>query len=217
MSSYYTLDEHTKLQFAGLYVLSYLKDSGERLPIALSGHQMALQPILHFLLEQDYLEVDATEHYVQTSKGQDVLDSFLTRFTKFLEYYDVFCAVDLAEGEFAFERYHDFGEDEGEAWAEYVDQDRFADLRVAVAKQDGLDPIEVVFLSMVAEGRFGVDDHGQWSEERLTGEVWEKILLLVNQALSVDDLGYEDEQGRVSGLEVLEDVMAQGRELRARL
>ena len=57
---------------------------------------------------------------------------FKDRYQDFLKNFDCYCAVDLGEGEFAFEEFWEY-EDEDE-WCSYLDQERWEDLRVAVAE-----------------------------------------------------------------------------------
>ncbi len=64
-------------------------------------------------------------------------------------------------------------------------------------------------MSFLNEGRFGKDDNG-WQFDLLLGSVWDEILEICNTTLSVEDLGWSDDQGSVSGEDVIKDIVAQG-------
>jgi hypothetical protein len=124
--------------------------------------------------------------------------------------FDIFCAVDLEAGEFAFERKNDESFSD-EDWFEYLSQERFSDVRVAVSAFKGIDPNEIVFMSFLTEGRFEtVDIDGntiaRW-QYNLTNEndgIWNEIEDITNSAIDVD---YLRENG------VLEDVIKQGTQI----
>ena len=64
--------------------------------------------------------------------------------------------------------------------------------------------------------RFGNTGEG-WQFDLLLGSIWDDILEICNTAISVDDLGYEDEQGKISGEDVIRDILKQGAELNIEL
>ena len=94
----------------------------------------------------------------------------------------------MEAGDFAFASYFDFDDDI--RWREYLDDDRWDDLRVAVADYKKLNPVEIVFMSFISENRFGRNEVG-WQFELLLGAVWDEILDICNSAIQWDQLGYE--------------------------
>lgn len=208
--SFYTLPDFGRVQFAGLFVLKYMRDQELMCSIALVDEEVALQEVFMWLLEQSYVQVDADEYYQVTVKGADILNNFEKRYQTFLEEFDVFCAVDLQEGVFAFEEYGRFANQK--EWQEFLSQERWEDLRVAVAEYKNLDPVEIVFMSFMQEEKFGPDESG-WNYDRLLGKVWDDILAVVNTAIKVEDLGYEDDHGLIPGEDVVKDIVEQGQAL----
>ncbi len=206
----YAVSEEEKKQFAAGYMLEKMINSGQTFSILLEGNDKDLEPVLEYMMMKDYIKIE--EHrYVPANKGREVLKSFMGRYTDFLRNFDVYCAVDLESGNFAFEEWFEY-EDE-DAWEEYLDDERWEDLRVAVAEFRKINPVEIVFMSFLNESRFGADDEG-WQFDLLLGSIWDEILEICNAALKVEDLGYSDDDGNaISGEDVIMDVLRQGAEL----
>ena len=205
-----TVDAEARRQYAGLYLMRLLRQSSRDAEAMFSEDEELLQPLLTWLVERDYVAITDDDHLQLTPKGADAARQFEQRFERFLNEDDVFCAVDLEAGEFAFARYDEFPD--AEAWQRFLSQDRFEDLRVAVAMYEGRDPVEVVFMSLVNEDQFGRDGHG-WSHDLLLGRIWDDIADVCNTALKVEDLGYDAEGEHISAEVVIRDIIAQGRAL----
>lgn len=206
----YTVSEEEKKQFATGYLLEKMINSAQSFSILLEGNDKDLEPILEFMMMKDYIEIK-DHRYVPAGKGREVLKSFTGRYTDFLRNFDVYCAVDLDSGNFAFEEWFEY-EDE-ESWDGYLEDERWEDLRVAVAEFKKINPVEIVFMSFLNETRFGADEEG-WQFDLLLGSIWDEILEICNSALKVADLGYSDDEGnQVSGEDVIMDTLRQGAEL----
>lgn len=201
-------DDQARVQFAGLYLLNILKDPGIDASALIAEDEELLEPVLSWLVEKGYVTVDDDDTLRTTGQGADVVRQFEERYQRFLRDYDVFCAVDLEAGDFALAHYDEY--EDRESWESFLAQERWDDLRIAVAEHEGVDPLEVVFMSFLEDGRFGrgVDE---WDYDRLLGSVWDEIAEICNSALRVDDLGYDDGDETVSGVAVIEDVIRQGR------
>ena len=146
MESTYAVGEEQKKQFAGAYLLKKMVETSMEVPVLLEGSNQFLEPVLSYLMEKEYVDIEENERYVPTENGREVLQRFLRRYYDFLRHFDIYCAVDLGEGAFAFERYFDFDHDQQEAdWQRFLNDDRWEDLRVAVAAFKGLNPVEIVF------------------------------------------------------------------------
>jgi len=202
-----TPSEDQQQFFAGLFLLEQMGAQGRTYPVFLEGDQTYLEPILEWLMSRGDVSIVNNDHYAISPQGRRTLKQFAERYLEFLRFFDVFCAVDLGSGEFAFSHYFEFPHDE--AWQQYLAEDRWEDLRVAVARHRGIDPVEIVFMSFLQEGRLGSSAEG-WQFDLILGSLWDEIVRIVETALSADDLGYEDEQGVVSGDDVLRDVIVQG-------
>ncbi|MCH6255631.1 hypothetical protein MLD52_03670 [Puniceicoccaceae bacterium K14] len=203
----YTVTESQKSQFAAIYLLEYMINAPKTFALMLEREEEDLEPILEVLMVRDLIEIKDEEQYIPTEKGRKALQRFMKRYSDFLTFFDVFCAVDLGEGAFAFANYFEY--DSKEAWFSFLNQDNWEDLRVAVAAYKGIDPVEIVFMSFINEERFGRNETG-WTFDLLLGTVWDEILHICNSALKIEQLGWEDEDGQISGEAVMEDILAQG-------
>jgi hypothetical protein len=203
----YTVTESQKSQFAAIYLLEYMINAPKLFALMLEREEEDLEPILEWLLVRDFIQIQDQERYVPTAKGRDALQRFMRRYSDFLTFFDVFCAIDLGQGSFAFADY--FDHDSKSSWQAYLNQDHWEDLRVAVAAYKGIDPVEIVFMSFINEERFGRNATG-WAFDLLLGSVWDEILNICNSALRVEQLGWEGEDGPVSGESVMADILNQG-------
>ena len=209
------LSEEKRKEYAGVFVLENMINKPTAFPVFLEGNDTHLEGILEWLLVKDFIIIQDKALYVPTSKGRRVIERFLQRYTDFLNIFDVFCAVDLESGEFAFAEYFDF--DEEEDWYAFLEEDRWEDLRIAVAQYKKIDPVEIVFMSFVSENRFGQDEEG-WQFDLLLGDVWDEILKICNTAVHWHELEYDDDDGEsVTAEEVMEDIIRQGAELMVEL
>lgn len=207
------VSESLKLQLAGLYILKVMET--ENFSLAPKGDETVLEPIHKHLFDNQYIAIsqDNTQWELAV-KGRDLLASFDEKYRLFLRDSEVYCGVDLEAGEFALSYYDEFHDNH--EWQDFLAQDRWDDLRIAVAEVKGQDPIEVIFMSFVNEERFGLNENG-WDYERLLGGVWEEIESIALSAIRVKNLAYQDGGELVSGQEVVQDIMSQGEELARRL
>ncbi len=210
----YQVTEEQKKRFAGLYLLEYMINTPHAISVFLDDNDRDLEPVLEWLMMKGYIQILDNEKYVPTPAGRKELQKFLQRYSEFLTMYDVFSAVDLESGEFAFAKYFEF--DSNKEWQDYLNQDRWEDLRVAVADFKKINPVEIVFMSFISERRFGRDKSG-WQFDLLLGSVWDEILEICNSAIQWQQLGFEDEEGVVSAEEVMVDIVEQGTDLMLRL
>jgi hypothetical protein len=210
----YALNDEQKKQFAGAYLLNVMINTPRSFPVLLEGNEEDLEPVLEWLLVKEYIEIRNQERYVPNEKGREVLKRFLGRYTEYLKVFDIYCAVDLQAGEFAFTSYLDF--EDNASWKNFLNDDRWDDIRLAVAEFKKLDPVEIAFMSFLNEDRFGRDETG-WQFDLLLGNIWDEILHICNTAIRWEDLGYEDEKGSVSAEDVITDIIKQGSVLMIKL
>lgn len=211
MKKQYSVNDEQKKQFASLYVLDLIINDKVKIPLLLEGNNCDLEPVLEYLLMKQYCTVENKKCYTATEKGYEVLRRFMKRYSEFLKIFDIYCAVDLEDGCFAFEEYFDFSDEI--KWKNYLEDERWEDLRIAVAIYKKLDPVEIVFMSFLKEKQFG--DRGEgWQFDLLLGSIWDEILAVCNSALTAGDLGYSDDDGTpIDGNTVLEDIITQGAEI----
>lgn len=151
-----------------------------------------------FMLSEELVKIGDDDYYQPTEKGAKAYQGLLHQQQSYLMHFDIFSRVDLAEGVFAEEE------------TDYLDDPRWADLRVAVGEYKGIDPYRMVFLGLLAEGRFFQDE--DWKFDLALGSTFfTELEEIVASQLSLDDLGYVAEDGaRISGETVIEDVILQG-------
>jgi hypothetical protein len=197
----YKMTQEKKDQFIGIIILNYLINEGGKISILADGDYKYLEPVLIKMNAKNYITVSGG-NYVPTQSGKDVLKTFMQRYLEYLKIYDVFCAVDTERGEFAFEKFYDMSE---ESFRRYVTQERFEDVRVAVAEFKKMDVVEIVFMSFINENRFNLVDTG-WQFDITSGLIWNEIIDICNGSLSVSELNAD-------APEVMENIIKAGSEL----
>ena len=198
----YKVDTNKKNQFVGILLLNYLINENGKLSILMQDDFKVLDKLVIDMAAKGYLAV-SNGYYVPTTTGRQVLKTFMARYLEYLKIYDVYCSVDLAAGNFAYDKYYDFETDE--EWNEYVNKDVFEDVRIAVAEFKKLDPMEIVFMSFINEGRFPLNVKG-WQFDVYTGLAWSEIEKICNSALSVEEINQGDSS-------VIENVIRRGTEV----
>ena len=158
-----------------------------------------LEPTLKEMEKQGWIEVGEDDYYITNDKGLEIYQKLTEQQESYVSHFDIYAYVDLQEGVFA------------DPQSDLLEGDRWSDLRVAVAEHKGIDPYRVVFLSMLADGVWF--ENPDWRFDLGMGTLLDNLESLVMDQLSVDELGYEDDQGMVEGEEVIADVIEQGTEL----
>jgi hypothetical protein len=202
--SKYTISEQDKKNYIAILLLDEMINQQRYFPVMLDDDTKPVEPVLIDLNAKGLVKVDNNQ-YVPTEKGRSALENFMKRYTEYLKVYDIFCAVDLDKGTFAFERFYDFSNDND--WYSYLNQDNWEDVRIAVALFKKLNPVEIVFMSYVNEGRFDLEKNG-WGFDLMSGLIWDEIIKICDTALKPEDLGDED---------VITDIIEQGSALMLKL
>jgi len=206
------LDESQRHHTARHYLLDFMVQKEAKISIMLDDKNEDLESIFDELMARELVEIDQKQYYCVSREGKVLHHNFLKRYRENIAISDIFCAVDLGSGEFAFSFYDDYPSKP--EWERFLAAPRWDDLRVAVAEYLQGDPIELVFMSFINEKRFGRDADGTWQFDLLLGTVWDEILEICNQALHWPDLGYEDDEGKAEAEAVIEDIIGQGNTIR---
>ena len=114
----------------------------------------------------------------------------------YVVHFDIYAYVDLVEGAF------------GDPETDLLEGDQWSDLRVAVAEHKGIDPYRVVFLALLSAKRFY--ENPDWKFDLSMGTLFDEMEQIVQEQLCVEDLGYKDDEGQVSGEDVIRDIIDQG-------
>ena len=205
-----TVEPAQRQQLCAIYALQLLIEETGEFPFPLEPQQAFLSPVFAWMVSSQYVQVE-NHAYLPTQRGKDVLAHFLQRYQHFLSEMDVYCAVDLAEGEFAFSSFDRFSTQP--AWETFLAQERWADVRVALCEWQGKDPIEAVFMNFIEQGSFGLARNG-WDYDAFLGDVWEEIANLAHGALHLQDLAYESQGEFFPAAQVAKDIYEQGQQIR---
>lgn len=185
----------------------------QQFSILLEGDYKPLEKPLTSMLGKDLVKIENDSHFVLAQKGEYLLKEFQEQYSNYLHYYDVFCAVDLERGEFAFASYNNF--DDEKQWSAFIASPRFSDLRIAVAEYKGENISEILFLFLLNDGYFSEEKQNSgWPFELVLGSFWEEMENIYKKSIDYRDLGYMDDNGEeISSEDVLDDIIYQGEEL----
>ncbi len=174
-----------------------------RLNIALAEtDDEGLESLLNFMESRGTLTVEEDNYYKATDKGHEVYQDLVKQLEAYVTHFEVYAYVDLEQGIF------------GDPETDLLEGDKWSDLRVAVAEHKGIDPYRVVFLAMLSAETFY--ENPDWKFDLSMGTLFQEMKQIVLEQLHVDDLGYSDSEGEVSGEEVIRDIIEQGSELVAK-
>ena len=198
---YLTAD--SKKTYKAIILLNEIINGTHKFRTIDNGDDSVLESLFVELMSKGYVTT-AGINYDVTPKGKEVFDTFMKRYTEYLKVYDIYSFVDLEKGEFAFASFFDFETDE--AWANFTDNQRFDDLRIAVALFKKLDPAEIVFMSFINENRFDTTVNG-WQMDLVSDNNWKEIEEICRTAIKPEEVG-ED---------AMIDMIGQGSELMIKL
>ena len=171
-----------------------------RLNIALAEtDDEGLESLLNFMESRGTLTVEEDNYYKATDKGHEVYHDLVKQLEAYVTHFEVYAYVDLEQGIF------------GDPETDLLEGEKWSDLRVAVAEHKGIDPYRVVFLAMLSAETFY--ENPDWKFDLSMGTLFQEMKQIVLEQLHVDDLGYNDSEGEVSGEEVIRDIVEQGSQL----
>jgi hypothetical protein len=191
------VSEINKKNFRSILLLDELIANNRQFKTMADGDDKYLEPFFVDLMSKDYVTT-AGMYYVPTAKGKETYEKFNKRFQEYLRLFDIYAFVDLNTGEFAFSKFFEFDADED--WEDYAFDDRFEDLRIAVAIFKKMDPAEIVFMSFINEKRIDTEATG-WQMDLSSDVLWQEIEDICENALKPDQLGEPD---------VIEDIVRKG-------
>ena len=197
----YTIDAKKRSQFIWAFLLDQMVDKRD-FSVLLYGNDTFIEKYLIEMLSLNFIKI-VNNFYKIDTKGQEFIDNFFAKYKDFLKFYDIFCAVDLTEGKFAFDKFNDFDTDE--EWKTYLNQENWEDVRIAVCEFKKIDPIEIVYLSFLNEGRFTAEN---WQFDLTSDLIWDEILKICDTAIPLSDLSQDG---------VIEDIVQQGSDIMLRL
>ena len=185
--------------YKAIVLFREMLDKGRVFKINFNGNDAILEPLFIELYANKYVSIENGAYHV-TKDGEDIYNNFMDKYREYLKVYDIFCKVDIGTGVFAFEKFYEY---EDEVWDLYKNQERFVDVRVAVANFKTLDPFEIVFMSFINEDRFDLTKEG-WQFDLYADTLWAEIENIVNTAITIEQL---------EGPEVVENIVRRGVEV----
>lgn len=206
----YFLDITEKKYFVSCLLMEIFINHRKNFPLVLFDDDKLLEEYLIHMVSKGWLDINDTE-YLPTQSGRELLKNHKAKMIEFRSLYKIYSAVDTGEGEFGYSSYFDFDTDE--EFEEYINQDHFEDLRIALCEFKNLNPLEIVFLEMVDERRFNLESTG-WQFELVSGLIWDELVEIVNTNISLEELAEEgdEEEGIESytGEEVMRIIVEEG-------
>ncbi|MBB6501204.1 hypothetical protein [Pedobacter cryoconitis] len=178
------LTEDDKKTYKAIILLNELINGDHKFQTVANGDDKILEPLFIELMSKGYVQT-AGLNYDVAPKGKEVFDNFMLRYTEYLKVYDVYSFVDLEKGEFAFSRYFDFDSDA--AWDNFKNDQRFDDMRIAVAQFKKLNPADIVFMSFINENRFDTSSTG-WQMDLVSSNTWTEIESIVSTAIQTTEV-----------------------------
>ena len=183
----YIFDQNKKELLTSILILDSIDKGASYISNLQRPEIQKLKPIFDRMIIGDLLYINDEHIYFITKRGYELLDNFYDRYNEFIKFYDIFCAVDLTRGEFAFEKIFDMSDDE---FGFYITDPRWEDLRVAVCQFKKIDPLQMIFISFFKEGRIDVFQPG-WVD--VLENCWDEILNIANSAISMETLMVDDQ------------------------
>lgn len=206
----YTLSADQKKYFGSVLLLEDMNNFGRKFPVLLDEDDKVLEPLLVHMSAKGWVDIVGTSYQV-TNEGRKVLTNYLEKLTEFRSVFKFYSAVDTGEGEFGYSSFFEFDTDE--QFEDFINEERFEDLRVAICEFKKVNPLEVIFLEFVDTGRFDFEAKG-WQMELMTGLLWDDMLEVANTNIHVEDLAEYDEEGPTfTGEEVCRMIVEKGTEL----
>jgi hypothetical protein len=199
----YKLEAKDKSYFVSILLLDNIINKKHRYQSLLVGDRVYLDEYLIGMMADGMVTL-SDSHYTVTEKGRRTLNEFMARYTEYIKTCDVFSAVDLEQGVFALSSFHDIKDDA--QWERYLQLDRWEDVRVAVAQYQNQNPMEIVFMSFINEGRFNTEVSG-WEYDMTYDLIWDEVVAICNTAIQLSDL---DEAGST---DVISDIVRSGKEV----
>ncbi len=222
---YQITDQHM-LVLPAIVLLCKMFIENMKFSILSDGEAKLLDPVFKWMNEVGLVDLKyegKMVYYVPSETGKKFFEQAHRRRIEFNQLFDIFCAVDITGSEpvFGFSKIFDYKKDDP-AWKNFLAQECFEDLRVAVAEfkvnEDGskfIDPVELVFMSFLKEGRFDSIRSG-WEFDLMSGGFWKEVLQVCNSNLSWSEIGQEAMEIIInSGTELLYQLHEKEKALRA--
>lgn len=183
--SLFYIHREARIHFAGLYVLKNISEDRDTEILNSEDPHKELSLVLKHLETSSYIKKNDLNTFTMTKNGKNHLDFFLGRYAKFTQKYDIFSGVDVDRIDFALSYYRDFYEEQ--KWESFLNEERWKDLRVAIAEYQGFDAIELTFMRFIHNESY-THPVTDWRYDQLLGPIWEEIQTTCNNSVRLKSL-----------------------------
>jgi hypothetical protein len=188
--------------FRGILILNQMINQHQKFHImGTSDVDKIIEPLMIELISKELVKIQDVE-YIPTEKGRENLLNFYKKYWEFVKIFQVYSAVDLKNGVFAYSKYWDMDQYDFDNYLNDKNID-WEDVRIAVAEFKKIDPVEIVFMSFLSEGRFNFEEIG-WQFDLMDDAVYDEIIHICSVAIHADDLKDDD---------IIQNIIIQGSEL----
>ena len=207
----YSISKDQKSYYTSVLLLENMINFGDTFEVLLEGDDKLLEDTLVYMMSKKWLDVKGTS-YVPTEKGRELVTNYKERLTEFRSLYKIFSAVDTGEGVFGYSSFFNFDTDT--QFEDYIDDENFEDLRIAVCEFKKINPLDIIFMEMVDNGEFDTEEDN-WQFNLISGLIWDDIEEIGNTNLGVDDLTEYDDDDIIitSGEDIMKIILKQGTDL----
>ncbi len=127
----YQILEKDKTKYVCLVLLNEIINFQHYFDVVPTKDEVFIEVYLRKMYERGILDIKDGQ-YIPTELGRQELVNLYDKYYDYLKMFDIFCAVDLKAGEFAFSSIsNDWSDYE---WAEFIGDERFSDVMIAVAE-----------------------------------------------------------------------------------
>lgn len=205
----YVMDQARRELWQDVYVIRRMVNDPLNIGVLFEDPYNWLQDIVGRLYQKDWVQLKG-DHFAAASSGRGKLEVFFGRFHEYLKMFDGFSSVNYQSGEFAIARYLDMDDATYQTYINANDVYGWKDFRVAVAERKGLDPLEIVFMSLLAADEFDNHPNG-WQFAVASGEMWDRVARLCNNTIHLDQMG--DPESGLSPEDDCDNLIQAGSEL----
>jgi hypothetical protein len=179
----YSITKEKREIYKGIIILNEMINNHRKFPIVGDSNIDMLKTLLTSMSAKELVEIKNNE-FVPTEKGRENLLNFYKKFWESIKIFQIFSAVDLTNGTFAYSDYWNMDEDK---FLAYINQSNFDDVRIAVAEFKKIDPIELVFMDFLSKNTIDVSSD-DWAFQIMSDLVWSEIIEICENAIHVEEL-----------------------------
>jgi hypothetical protein len=184
----YSITKEKREIYKGIIILNEMINNHRKFPVVGDSNIDMLKTLLTSMSAKNLVEIKNNE-FIPTQLGRENLLNFYKKFWEYIKMFQIYSAVDLTAGSFAYSEYWNMDENK---FLEYINQPNFDDVRIAVAEFKKIDPIEIVFMDFLSTNKIDVSSE-DWAFQIMSDLVWSDIIEICENAIHVEELTDDDE------------------------